>query len=48
VKHTEAGPQVWEADAVLASRLQFLMAMLGPCIPRLPKVCLYSQGSCQD
>ena len=39
VQGTEAGPQVWEGDAVLASRLQFLMSMLGPCIARLPKVC---------
>ncbi|BDA43549.1 hypothetical protein COCOBI_04-5610 [Coccomyxa sp. Obi] len=29
------GAPVWEADSVLASRMQFLMSMLGPCIPRL-------------
>ena len=33
------GAPLWEADAVLASRLHFLMSMLGPCVPRLPQVC---------
>ncbi len=32
------GAPVWEADSVLASRMQFLMSMLGPCIPRLTQV----------
>ena len=39
---TEAGPDgvapLWEADAVLASRVQFLASMLGPCVPRLAQV----------
>lgn len=29
---------LWEADAVLASRVQFLLSMLGPCMPRLAQV----------
>lgn len=33
-----SGAPVWEADSVLASRMQFLMSMLGPCIPRLSQV----------
>ena len=39
---TAAGPdgaaQLWEADAVLASRVQFLVSMLVPCVPRLAQV----------
>ena len=33
-----AGAPLWEADAVLASRLHFLLSMLGPCVPRLQQV----------
>lgn len=38
---TEAGPghaPLWLADAVLATRMQFLMAMLAPCLSQLPQV----------
>ena len=38
---TEAGPShapLWLADAVLATRMQFLMAMLAPCLSQLPQV----------
>lgn len=29
---------LWETDSVLASRMQFLMSMLGPCVPQLTQV----------
>ncbi len=32
------GAPLWLADAVLATRVQFLMAVLAPCVPRLPQV----------
>ena len=37
---------LWMCDSVLATRVQFLMSMLGPCLPALPQVRLligYSQ-----
>jgi hypothetical protein len=35
VRASASGLPLWEADSVLASRMQFLMSMLGPCIPQL-------------
>ena len=34
------GEAAWLANSVLASRMQFLMGILAPCIPQLPEVCL--------
>ncbi|KAK9841030.1 hypothetical protein WJX81_006565 [Elliptochloris bilobata] len=37
---TQAGPggePLWLADPVLGTRVQFLMAMLAPCLPQLPQ-----------
>ena len=34
------GKAAWLANSVLASRMQFLMGILAPCIPQLPEVCL--------
>lgn len=41
---TEASPRhapLWLVDAVLATRMQFLMAMLAPCLSQLPQVRFY-------
>jgi hypothetical protein len=32
------GEAAWLANSVLASRMQFLMGILAPCIPQLPEV----------
>lgn len=40
-QHTEAqGTQaaLWLRDSILATRVQFLMTVLGPCLPALPQV----------
>lgn len=29
---------IWLSDVILASRVQFLMSVLAPCLPALPKV----------
>lgn len=42
-KSSAAAPQqqpVWLSDAILASRMQFLMGMLAPCLVALQKVSL--------
>ncbi len=33
-----SGQPAWLSNTVLASRMQFLMGMLAPCIPQLPEV----------
>lgn len=42
VRPSASGRPLWEADLVLASRMQFLMSMLGPCIPQLTQARAFS------
>ena len=40
VGEEEAGSQqaVWASDAILATRMQLLMSLVGACLPALPQV----------
>lgn len=37
---------LWMSDSILAARVQFLMSVLGPCLPSLPQV-RFLMGSSQ-